>query len=218
MHKAHVYPDHAVRAITIVDGLGYLLLCLRFGDVAGPSAYSIVSEAIFDLANDLIHDPIWDPFTLTSPNSSYLHPPIASNTAILFQSVKPLLVHEPLSLAFCDGYIDDLIAMAVYVDDSVARSQHALPLSSHCIFRPIYMADNPNRNDNLSLRKLSGKGRPKEHKTVLAWTICTRTFTVCLAEDKHSRWIIEINNLLEPNTKHKAKIIESTIGRFNHVG
>ena len=157
-----MHPDHTVRATTIVDGLGYLLLRLPFAAVAGPSAYSIVSKAIFDFANDLIQDPTWDPSTLTSPNPSHLHLPIASNTAIPFQGAKPLLVHVPLSLAFCDGYIDDLIAMAVDVYDSVARSQHALPLSSHCIIRPIHMADNPNRNDTLSLRKLSGEGRPEE--------------------------------------------------------
>ena len=150
-----MHPYHAVRASTIVHNLGY-----------GPSAYSLVGEAIFDLANDLIRDPHWDPSTLKSPNHTNLHEPSSLDESIPFAKAKPLLIHLPLCHAFYDCYIDDLIAMAVDISDSVARSQQALPLSSHCIFRPLHPNHNPNRNDTLSLRKLEGEGRPEEEKTI----------------------------------------------------
>lgn len=72
--RLHVHPDHAVRASTIVNDLGYLLLRLPFGAVAGPSKYSLVSDAIFDLANDLIMDKEWDPKSLQSPNHTPASP------------------------------------------------------------------------------------------------------------------------------------------------
>ena len=217
--RLHVHPDHTVKATTIVNGIGCLLLrLLPFGAVAVPSAYSLVSEAIFDLANDLIRDKSWDPLTLQSPNSSHLHPPNKTNQNKPFGSAKDLLVYIPLSTAFYDGYIDDLIAMAVDLDDNVHRSQQALPLSAHSVFRLLHINDDPNRKDTLSLRKLSSEGRPDETKTILGWNVDTRAFRISLSEDKYKRWMIDMASLLTKYAKHKAKTIESTIGRLNHVG
>ena len=52
--RLHTHPKHAVKAITIVEKLAYLLIRLPFGAAAGPSIYSITSEMIFDLAQDLV--------------------------------------------------------------------------------------------------------------------------------------------------------------------
>ena len=132
-------------------------------------------------------------------------------------SAKDLLVYIPLSHAFCDGYIDDLIAMAVDLEDNVHRSQQALPLSAHSISRPIHNNDDPNRKDTLSLRKFSGKGRPDETKTILGWDVDTWAFRISFSEDKYKLWMVDIETLLTKDSKHKAKTIESTIGRLNHV-
>ena len=216
--RLHVHPDHAVRATTIVDNIGYLLLRLPFGVVAGPSAYSLVSEAIFDLANDLIRDPEWDPNTLQSPNAKHLHSPTTLDLSISYSTVKDLLVHVPLNHAFCDGYIDDLISFAVDIDDYVQRSQQSLPLISHSIFRPIHTDDPIHRKDTLSLRKLEGEGRPDERKTILGWDVCTRSFRISLATDKYKRWTMGLDKLIQNESKIRAKEIESTVGRLNHVG
>ena len=52
----HVVANHAIRAITILKGLAFIILCLPFGTAAGPALYSQVSESIFDLTNDLLED------------------------------------------------------------------------------------------------------------------------------------------------------------------
>lgn len=99
------------------------------------SAYNLVSEAIFDLANDLIRGSSWNPLELKSPNSNLLHPPNKTQENKPFGSAKDLLVYVPLNYAFCDGYIDDLVSMAVDLQDHVHRSQQALSLSSYSVFR-----------------------------------------------------------------------------------
>ena len=152
--------------------------------MAGPSANSLVGEAIFDLANDTIRDQTWIPSQLNFPNASHSHIFESLDKSLPFVRAKKLLLHLPLCHTFCDGYIDDLIAMAVDI-----------PFSSHCIFRPLHPQDNPIRKDTLSLRKLSGEGRPEETKTVLSWEINTRLFTISLAEDKYKRWKIDTNLL-----------------------
>ena len=108
--------------------------------------------------------------------------------------------------------------MAVDLDDYVDRSQQALPLSAHVVFRPLHEQEVAKRKDSLSLRKLSGEGRPEESKNILGWVINTRTFRIHLSKDKHTRWINDINILLQKNTKFRAKQVECTIGRLNHVG
>ena len=163
--------------------------------MAGPSANSLVGEAIFDLANDTIRDQTWIPSQLNFPNASHSHNFETLDKSLPFVRAKKLLLHLPLCHTFCDGYIDDLIAMAVDIADAVERDQQALPFSSHCIFRPLHPQDNPIRKDTLSLRKLSGEGRPEETKTVLSWEINTRLFTISLAEDKYKRWKIDTNLL-----------------------
>ena len=73
--RLHVYPDFAVRCTTIINDTAYLLLRLSFGVSAGPSMYSLICEAIFDLTNDLLMDPAWNPDTLHSPHHDQLQPP-----------------------------------------------------------------------------------------------------------------------------------------------
>ena len=70
--RLHSHPKHAVKVITIVEKLAYLLIRLPFGSAAGPSRYSTVSESIMDLVNDLVHEMEWDPKTLHSPHSEKL--------------------------------------------------------------------------------------------------------------------------------------------------
>lgn len=125
------------------------------------------------------------------------------------------MVYVPLLETFCDGYIDDLIAMGLNSDDNIQRSQHALPLAVHTIFRPLHHEETHQRKDPLSLRKLSGEGRPEEHKTILGWRVCTRTFRISLPKEKSTSWIHDINQILTPNQKVKAKTLESTIGRLS---
>ena len=214
--RLHMHPDHAVRAFTVFQDIAYLLTRLPFGAVAGPSLYSTISEAIFDLANDLMDDTAWNPTTLQSPLAPKLVP-IPPNNNHPFGSAKPLLVHVPLRLSFVDGYIDDAVAMGVDVDDHMDRCQQAIPLCIHCVMRPFDTNEPTHRDDNLAEHQLRAEGAPTESQTVLGWNVCTRTFTIALPQEKVNGWSREIADLLQ-QPKVRAKEIESLIGRLNYAG
>lgn len=187
------HPLHAVRAITIIDNLAYLLLRLPFGESAGPVVYSTVSEMIFDLCNDLATDPTWDYTTLHSPQSDKLEPPAPNDDSVPFEHVIPLLVDVPVHEISFDGYIDDIIAIALDHLGNVRKSQETVPLAVHSAYRPIATVEHHTRDDPLSLRKLSGDGTSSEKKTILGWVVCTRSFRVFLPDDKarsHSHQIV----------------------------
>jgi hypothetical protein len=55
-----------------------------------------------------------------------------------------------------------------------------------------------------------------ETKIILGWLLNTRSLLISLPDDKHKRWTIDINKLIS-TTRVRHKIIETTIGRLNHV-
>ena len=114
--RIHVLPLHAVTTIIIVKRLAYLLSRLPFGATCGPSKYSDVSEAIFDMANDLINDETWDPDTLRSPHADKLQKLEYLSNEITFCEAKELEVEVLLREIACDGYIDDSITVALDKD------------------------------------------------------------------------------------------------------
>ena len=65
--RIHVVTRMAALAITAIKRIAYILLHLPFGVVNGPSDYSIISEPIFDLTNDILHDETWDLTEIHSP-------------------------------------------------------------------------------------------------------------------------------------------------------
>ena len=64
--RLHVVTNNAIRAITILKGLAFIILCLLFGAAAGPTLYSQVSKSICYQTNDLLEDKTWDPDILHS--------------------------------------------------------------------------------------------------------------------------------------------------------
>lgn len=64
--RVHVVPSQAVLTIKIIDGIGYILLCLPFGLSPGPSLFSQVSEPIFDKTNELLNNKSWGPKQLNT--------------------------------------------------------------------------------------------------------------------------------------------------------
>ena len=99
----HVRPDKAVTSMSVVDDIAYLETRLPFGVVPGPSVFSTVSEAIFDLANDILQDPSWDPVTLNAPSWETFEPPLEDDRALPFGQAKQLAVEIPLQEYLCDG-------------------------------------------------------------------------------------------------------------------
>lgn len=118
----HVFAKHAVKAAIIINHIAYIQTRLPFGTTAGPSVYSSVSEAIMDLVNDVLQEPDWSPREIQFPHSTKLLEPDTSKKDQAFATAKPLAVKPPLLLAFCDGYIDDLVTTAVHLSNHVQRT------------------------------------------------------------------------------------------------
>jgi len=216
--RLHSITSHALKCVTVVGKIAYIPLRLPFGVSPGPSLYSVVSECVFDLVNDLINDKEWDRTILNSPYLPKLAPkqtyPVEEET---ITQVRELAVYIPNRTAIADGYIDDCLTAAADLEDEVLRSQEAPPLVIHSIFRPIDPAEPIKRDDNISEKKLKGEGQPSEVKTMLGWIINTRKMRVFLPKDKALAWSNDIKTILQAN-RITHKDLESTIGRLNHIG
>ena len=215
--RLHVRPEQALQCVTIIKEMAYIPLRLPFGVAAGPSVYSTISELIFDLTNDILNDKTWDRNEIFSPIKTKLLPPEYLPISIPFESAQDLAVHIPLRSSFCDGYIDDFLSAGLDANDEVARSQEAPTLAVHSIFRPLQLNEPIERDDPISIRKLSGEGVPSEQKIMLGWLICTRSLRIYLPKDKELAWTIDIKKVLESNFI-KTKELETMVGRFNHIG
>ena len=102
-----------------------------------PSLFCKISDAVFDLAQDLVEDPTWNIEEIHSPNQHKLPQKTAMNDSIPFTPAKKLLVPVPDRDCFLDGYIDDEIAACVDIDNNVTKLQNCVPLAIHLIFRPL---------------------------------------------------------------------------------
>ena len=180
------HPDEAKRP---EDGIGVLLSRLPFGSSPAPPGFCTISEAVFDLANDLLNCPLWDPEELPSPQADLLHDPEPPGDNTPFGVAMEADVKlDPNCKGGTDGFIDDG-ACAVLASPSnsrmVARGAQATLMSLFLVFRPLAAALEPmKRPDAPSLRKLEAEGMLREVITFLGWKIDTRAFTISLPEDK----------------------------------
>ena len=163
----HVHPDFAIRATTVIGEIAYILTRFSFGVSAAPSMYSLISEAFFDRVNDLLTDPVWNPKSLHSPHKTEFQKPKPFHNSIPFDKANKLHVDVPLRKSFCDGYIDDCITISLDEEELIEKSQNALPLGVHTVFRPLMMNEPTERNDSLQITKLKGEGTPSKSQCVL---------------------------------------------------
>ena len=108
----HVIAAMIVLTVTILKKIAYILLRLPFGVVNGPNNFSLLSEPIMDLTNDILRDKEWDPTEIHSPlqpefdtmNEQY-------DNDIPFVTANKLFVPMPFYPAMADGYIDDIVTV-----------------------------------------------------------------------------------------------------------
>ena len=185
--RIHVVARMAALAITIIKRIAYILLHLPFGVANGPSDYSIVSETIFDLTNDILRDETWNPDEIHSPLQTQCETATSHHSPTTpFAEADPLMVSVPFHPAAADGYINDIITVMLDISDWVKRGQNAALLAIHTVFRPTQADDPIPRDDATSIRKLKGEGTPDEAKIVLGWIIDTRLFRIYLPKEKTS--------------------------------
>ena len=195
--RLHVWLAHALLSFTIIRNLAYLLFRMPFGAKDGPSKHEIPSNMTVDLAQALIDDETWDPFTLRSPNEHLIPPPFENTDDSEFGIAYFLAIKFKDRDCYVDGYVDDLITLVVETSNSIIeRARNAIALAIHILFRPRNTNDPIHRDDVLSLRKLLAEGRLEEQKVFLGWLIDTRRFIIRIPYEKATSWIMDIDDLI----------------------
>ena len=101
----------------------------------GPSDYSIVSETIFDLTNDILRDETWNPDEIHSPLQTQCETATSHHSPTTpFAEADPLMVSVPFHPVASDGYIDDIITVMLDISNWVKKGQNAVLLAIHTIF------------------------------------------------------------------------------------
>lgn len=215
--RCHLSVSTAKESITSHNDLIYIALRMTFGGAPCPSMWGYISDTLADISNSLIGNAHWDHEKLFDPLSNTLQDPLSLPASIPFHQAKPLSVDIPENdHGKVDIYIDDSIGIAPDIRDSVIQVSKSIPLTIHSIARPLNLSDSLPRKDIISLKKFSAEGRMEETKIILGWLVNTRTLTISLPEDKHTRWSTDIKKLLAA-PKARFKDIESLIRRLNHV-
>ena len=215
--RLHYTASMALQACVLIAHLLLVALRLTFGGAANPSQWSDVSELAFDLANDIVHHPGWDPALHHSPHQHLLAAKVDLEPASTpFAPAYPVTVPWlPNSFPKCDGYLDDIFMAFLQQDQS--RGAAILPLVVHLLGRPVHPDESHMREDLLSLSKFLAEATPAETKMILGWKIASRRLLISLPPDKHTSWCRDIQALLSaPLASHK--LLETTIGRLNHAG
>jgi hypothetical protein len=215
--RIHTSMQAAATCMTVVNDLAYLLVRLPFGSSPAPSIFSIISDAITDVAWDLSLDPTWDPNSQQSNFSFVNHPPTYLPTALSFGQADKLSVNLPPRDIVSDNFIDDLFQAGVDINDNVERLKHSVPLAMEACFRPPQDEDATKINQIINVTKHMAEGILAEIKVILGWMIDTRSFRVELPKEKAQDWLVDIIHCIKKKTVTKG-LLETLIGRFNHVG
>lgn len=219
--RLHVVLKYALLCCTIIDAIAYILVRLPFGSAPAPSQFTIISEFVIDIAQQLTWDASWNPETLQHPQQELLpEPEDTFDRDTPFGKAWPLLVNVEYTPIYVDGFVDDLITVCAATNDNVARARQAVPLVIHCLFRPENPKDATPRDGLLSRRKMLGEGALSEIKTVLGWKIDTRNFKISLEPIKRIHWTTNIDDMVKlakNKQKVRTKDLESMIGKLNHA-
>ena len=117
------------------EELVIVALRLTFGGAPGPYEWGVISDSIYDLSIEIMHDAGWYPTSLCVPNGHIVPPPLLLDYSIPFAEGKYLIIDVPVG-ARCtaDVYIDNKIVLTVDVKDSnnAQRIEQATLLSIHC--------------------------------------------------------------------------------------
>jgi hypothetical protein len=117
---------------------------------------------------------------------------------------------------YTEVYLDDFITCFLDTPHAIWAGSRISILVLHLFGRPIHSHEPTTRDDLLAFDKTLAEGAPEEVKTVLGWTINTRSFSLSLPKDKRDTWLKEIHRLLTKPTLTYDDL-KSTLGRLNHA-
>jgi hypothetical protein len=170
-----------------------MALQMTFGGAPCPSLWGYISETMADISNVLIKNKYWDPNKVFDPISKSIPPPLSLPEDIPFHPAKELAVPLPIDdEGKTDVYLDDTIGIAPDIEDYVTRVRYAIPLAIHTLARPTNNNDIIPRKDIISIKKLMAEGQMSETKIVLGWLLNTRTLSISLPLNKHTKWSKDI--------------------------
>ena len=120
-----------------------------------------------ELTNDILEDPIWAFDTLYSPNQSLVQAPEYLPSDNHLVKADPLQVHIPSRKDAANGFIDDIITVAIDIPAEIKKDDNADMLAVYVGFRPLNDDDPLQRDDPQSIRKTKAEVRLAEIKIVL---------------------------------------------------
>ena len=211
--------DAASQTISVAAGLAFIALRLTFGGSPNPPAWTLFSEMVTDLANEISQCDDWDPSALHSPAQPVAPEPVRLPESIPLAPAAPLgVIPPPAPKGRIDGFIDDLINVFPDTAENCARLPHVVPLAIHATSRP-HAGDDLEpipRRPLLSHEKLVAEGAPEEIQIVLGWRLDCRRLLVSLPTDKFDAWKTDIGTLLDRRTCTRGDL-ETIVGRLNHA-
>ena len=79
---------------------------LPFGVSNGPNDYSLISETLFELSNNIFCDPTFNPNTINSPLHHHIQPSnYRYSKSTPFHKATELFIDVPFHYAMVNGYI-----------------------------------------------------------------------------------------------------------------
>ena len=162
------------------------MLCrLPFVSNPAPTNFFTASKMIFDLANNLIGSPSWDPSKFCSSYKDNIPDCTTPHNDRPFAPALPLDVNlgkQPP--AKTEGYIGNALIMTFDVRDYFSRAKSAIPLTIKIMFRPLAKNEPISREALIQLKKILGEGTPEEFKIFIGWFIDIRASTITLRKKK----------------------------------
>ena len=210
----------AAQTIATHMGLAYLSLRLTYGGCPNPPTWTMFSEIVTDLANEISQCRAWDPKLTRSPAQPVAPPPQRLESSIPVQTGRPMAVDIPITTpdsGRVDGFIDDLINVFTDTPNNCSRQPHVVPLAMHVTSRPHAgdaLEPTPRRT-LLSIPKLLAEGSPAEIQIVLGWRLDTRRLLIALPDDKFGAWSEDLSRIIS-QPRCRFEDIDQMVGRLNH--
>ena len=89
-------------------------------------------------------------------------------------------VHTTATEESMDRLINNIVTITVDDKHWIERTKTAAIFVTHTLFQPLQAYEALKRDDPLSLRKLTGEGKPAERKNCLGWDINTHSLRLFL--------------------------------------
>ena len=149
----------------------YILLSLRqpFGGAPCPSEFAVVADIITDTINDLLEDEEWDHNLIYSELANRIPKEKDFGNDIPFHKAREMSVSILLGEnGKSDVYVDDIITIAVDINDNLDRIRKAPITVMHAVADNSYFkSSNIKRSDIVSDDKMKAEGAAEEKRFAL---------------------------------------------------